>query len=147
MNISKWDNRFITLAQEISTWSKDPSRKIGAVIVDQNNHIVGTGYNGFPKGINDFHTRLENKEYKRTITLHAEENAILNARCNVENCTLYVYGLPCCVHCACLIIQSGIKTVYYKLSEKGESEAWKDNIKIAMELFKEANVSIYKIED
>ena len=53
MNSTKWDNRFLVLAKLIGSWSKDPSTKVGAVIVDQDNKIVSVGYNGFPKNISD----------------------------------------------------------------------------------------------
>ena len=142
----KWDIRFINLAKEISSWSKDPSRQIGAVIVNQNKHVVGMGYNGFPSGIADKEKRLKNKELKRAISLHAEESAILNAKCDLDNCKIYVYGLPCCSHCASMIIQSGIKEVYYQLSEKGESEHWKQNTDLAKSLFKEAKVKVKELK-
>jgi len=141
----KWDTRFINLAKEISLWSKDPTRKIGAIIVNTDKHIVGTGYNGFPVGIKDTQKRLNDKEFKRAISLHAEESAILNAKCNVENCKIYIYGLCCCTHCAALIIQSGIKEVYYKLSERGESEHWLANTKLARKMLKEAKIKVYEL--
>ena len=72
----KWNERFINLAKEISLWSKDPTRKIGAIIVNKDKHIVGTGYNGFPMGIKDTKKRLNDKEIKRAISLHAEESAL-----------------------------------------------------------------------
>lgn len=142
----KWNERFINLAKEISSWSKDPTRQIGAVIVNNDKHIVGTGYNGFPMNIKDDKKRLNNKEIKRAISLHAEESAILNAKCNVEGCAIYVYGLCCCAHCAALIIQSGIKEVYYKLSDRGESEHWKTNCILAKQILKEAGVKLHEIK-
>lgn len=142
----KWQKRFMELAIHISSWSKDPTRRIGAVIVNKNKHVVSMGYNGLPAGIKD-NKRLLNKEFKRAVSLHAEEGAILNAKCDLQGCSLFVYGLCCCSHCAALIIQSGIKEVYYKLSDRGESEHWKENIKLAKSLLKEAGVKLYKIGD
>lgn len=143
---NKWDLRFINLAKEISTWSKDPSRKIGAVIVNQDRHVIGMGYNGFPNKIVDKKARLDDKDLKRAIALHAEESAILNAKCDLSNCKIYVYGLSCCSHCASMIIQSGITEVYYQLSEKGESEHWKQNTDLAKKLFKEAKVKLKELK-
>lgn len=142
----KWINRFISLAETVSTWSKDPSKKIGVVITNQENKIISTGYNGFPKGINDSLERLNDKEFKRAITLHAEENAILCAKQDLTNCIMYIYGLPPCAHCAAMIIQSGIKIIYYRIPKKYEvSDHWKDNINIAETILKEANISLISI--
>jgi len=94
---NKWDQRFISLAREISTWSKDPSTKIGAVIVNDDRRILATGYNGFPKGIEDTAERYENKEVKYETVIHAEMNAIYNATYNgisLRDSTIYVWGLP-----------------------------------------------------
>ena len=53
MNSTNWDNRFLDMAKLVSTWSKDPSTRVGAVIVDPSNRLVSVGYNGFPKGVTD----------------------------------------------------------------------------------------------
>lgn len=137
----KWSVRFMNMAKSVSTWSKDPSKKIGVVIINQENKIISTGYNGFPKNIADTEARLNNKEFKRAITLHAEENAILCAKQDLTNCIMYIYGLPPCAHCAAMIIQSGIKAVYYTVPEEYQiSEHWKDNLNIAQSILKEAGV-------
>lgn len=143
-----WDKRFIDLAEHIANWSKDPSRKIGAIIVDKDNRIISTGYNGFAKGIEDTQERLENKDIKRSLMIHAEENAILHARQNLSDCKIYIYGYCCCVHCASLLIQTGIKEVIYKNSNKDNivSEFWKENLKLATNLLKEANITIREIK-
>ena len=60
----KWKKRFIQLSKEISTWSKDPSTKVGALIISEDRNIVSTGYNGFPRGIEDTEERLNNRELK-----------------------------------------------------------------------------------
>ena len=111
---SKWDTRFMRLAREVSTWSKDPSSKIGAVIVNDRRRILATGYNGFPEGIDDNEERLNNREEKYPRIIHAEMNALLNALKNgvsVEGATLYVYGLPVCPDCTKSIIQAGIRRI------------------------------------
>lgn len=111
---SKWDKRFMRLAREISAWSKDPSSQIGAVIVNDDRHILATGYNGFPKGIADTEERLNNREEKYPRIVHAETNALMNALysgVSVRGATIYVYGLPVCPECTKLIIQAGIKRV------------------------------------
>ena len=144
MHIS-WDEYFMGIALLSAKRSKDPSTQVGACIINKDKRIIAIGYNGFPKGIKDTKKRLNDKELKRAISLHAEESAILNAKCNVEDCKIYIYGLCCCSHCAALIIQSGIKEVYYKLSEKGESEHWLANTELARKMLKEAKIKVYKL--
>ena len=129
------------MAKLISTWSKDPSTQVGAVIVDKNRRIISTGYNGFAVGVLDTKERLENRELKYPLTLHAEENALSFARQDLKDCVLYVYGLPPCAHCASLIIQSGIKQVYtYELDE--ENPRWNDSIALTKQIFREAEVDL-----
>ena len=108
--MADWHKRFLTLAEHIAGWSKDPSTKVGAVIVDQQRRIVSTGYNGFPQGVVD-NPQLP-RERKLMRTLHAEANAILFAKRDLSGCTIYVTHHPC-AHCAAMIIQAGIKRVVY----------------------------------
>lgn len=128
------------MAELVATWSKDPSSKIGAVIVDCNNRVISTGYNGFPVGIKDSDERLSLRELKYKMVLHAEENAILFAKQNLSGCSLYVTMMPPCSHCAALIIQSGIKNVYVPLSDI--PERWKDSVKLTKLMFEEAGVNL-----
>ena len=60
----KWHKRYLNLAKEVSTWSKDPSRKIGAVAVGSKGQILSQGYNGFPRGIEDDGWRLNDRPTK-----------------------------------------------------------------------------------
>ena len=144
VNKMKWHKRFLKLAEHISTWSKDPSSKIGAVIVDKNRRIVSTGYNGFAVGVDDTTERLENRDIKYKIVLHGEENAILFAKQNLEGCSLYVSGLPPCAHCASLIIQSGIKNVY--AWDREIPDRWKESVYLTKKIFEEAGVSLTFIQ-
>lgn len=141
--VLQWITHFSDMAKLISTMSKDPSKKIGVVIVDEHNRVVSTGFNGFPRGVEDSQERLENKDYKRAITLHAEENAILYAKQDLTGCDMYIYGLPPCAHCAAMIIQSGIKNVWYRIPDEYEiSEHWKENLEIAESILTEAGVNL-----
>ena len=79
---TKWPIRFMNMAKMVSTWSKDPSSKIGAVAVNDERNILATGYNGFPKGIADTEERLNNKDEKYPRIVHAEMNALMNALYN-----------------------------------------------------------------
>jgi dCMP deaminase len=135
-----WNRRFLELASFISNWSKDPSTKVGAVIVDCNRRIISTGYNGFPIGVSDDQERLENRDFKYKAILHAEENAIMFAKKDLSRCSLYVSSLPPCSHCASLIIQSGIKNVY--TWEQEIPERWQESINITKTMFEESGVSL-----
>lgn len=106
-----WDTRFAQLAKLVSLWSKDPSTKVGAVIVRPDKTIASVGFNGFPKGVPDDISWYENRDIKYNVVKHAEENAILFSRELLDGYTLYVYPLPPCSSCAGDIIQRGIKRV------------------------------------
>ena len=139
-NRFEWHNRFLDLAEVVATWSKDPSSKVGAVIVDANRRVVSTGYNGFARGVRDLRERYENRDVKYKIVLHAEENAIMFAKRNLDGCTLYVTNMPPCAHCASLIIQSGIKRVV--AIKREVPDRWKESVELTKQLFDEAGVEL-----
>lgn len=99
-----WDNRLLQIAYEIAKWSKDDSHKVGAVVASKDNRIVSTGYNGPPRGV-------EYVDLEKRVVVHAEVNAILNARCDIRNHTLYVSTFFPCVNCATIIVQAGIDRI------------------------------------
>lgn len=144
-----WDQRFMNMAQLISLWSKDPSSKIGAVIVNDERRILATGYNGFPRGIEDTEERLNNRDEKYPRIVHAEMNALMNALYNgvgVKDGTLYVFGLPICPDCTKSVIQAGIKRVVipYPIEVPGKwKQVWEDRSK---PMFKEAGIIIDYID-
>lgn len=140
---TNWDCRFIELAIHIGKWSKDPSQGVGAVIVDDNRRVLSIGFNGFPRGVKDSDVRLNDKETKLQLVVHAETNAILFADRDLRGSTLYV-SLPPCSKCAGLIIQSGIKRVVYFDSED-VSDRWKHSFDLSMTMFKEAGVKVKSI--
>lgn len=110
-----WDLRFLELAALVASWSKDPSTKLGAVVVGEHNIVHGLGYNGFPRGVRDLDERFENRDLKLRLVVHAEVNAILNATRSVRGCRLYVYPtlmMPnICPECAKVAAQAGITEV------------------------------------
>jgi dCMP deaminase len=137
----KWDKRYLSLAREISTWSKDPSSKIGAVAVGSQGQVLAQGYNGFPRGIKDSLTRLTNRETKLKYVVHAEENVIYNATFNgvsLNGSTIYVTGLPTCSDCAKGVIQVGIKRVV--MPKQTIPDQWQDSWNLTQQMFKEAGV-------
>ena len=138
MNIEKWDQRFLDIAHTCAQWSKEPRKKVGAVIVDADRAIVSMGYNGFPRGVHDTNARLQNRELKNKIAVHAEINAILQARRSVRNCTLYVTPLYPCSNCAGAIINAGIIKVVAICGQ--DSQNWTESMELAQIMFKEAGV-------
>ena len=145
-----WGDKYIHLAKEISTWSKDPSTQVGAVVIGEHGQLLSQGYNGFPRGIKDSDERLNNRERKYELVVHAEMNAIYNASLNgvsLKGSTLYVYGLPICNECAKGIIQVGIQKVVAMRPEK-YNIAWDKSNKNAEALFREADVMyLIDVED
>lgn len=148
----KWDYRFLKLAQEVASWSKDPSTQVGAVVVDANRHIVGTGYNGFPVGVKDLPERYENRELKYKLVVHAEVNACIQAGRDARGATLYVwpaFGIPpVCNECCKVIIQSGIARVVGLNPDPNDERAkrWVDSLEISKMMLKEAGVTFYGID-
>lgn len=141
--MDKWDYRFMRVAREISTWSKDPSKQIGAVAVNADRRILATGYNGFPKGIEDIPERYEDRSIKYDLVVHAEMNCIYNATFNgisLKDATLYVFGLPVCHDCAKGIIQVGINKIVMSMDDIPQK--WLDSFEKSRRMFDEANVDV-----
>ena len=138
---NNWDKRFLDLAEHISEWSKDPSKKIGAVAVGAQRQILAQGYNGFPRGIDDTTDRYDNREEKYKLVVHAEMNVIYNASYNgvsLNGSTLYVHGLPVCSDCAKGIIQVGVKNVIMRKAKA--PDVWLESWKTTETMFKESGV-------
>lgn len=128
-NASKWDKRFLELATIVGSWSKDPSKKIGAVAVGSKGQILAQGYNGFPRKILDLQNRYDDRETKYKFVVHAEMNVIYNASysgVSLDDSTIYVSGLPVCSECAKGLIQVGVTRVvmcYNDIPSKWQ-ESW-----------------------
>jgi dCMP deaminase len=137
-NNTKWDTRFLDLAKLVSTWSKDPSTKVGAVIANDENTIISMGYNGFPIGIKD-DERLKDRDTKYKMIIHAECNALLFSKVSLVGYKIYTYPFMPCPKCASLIIQSGITSV---ISYNNMPERWEKDFVLSKELFKEAGVDL-----
>lgn len=136
--MNKWDERFLRLAEQVSSWSKDPSTQTGAVIVDKSIRVVSLGFNGFPTGISD-DDRLNNRDEKYPIIIHAEINAQLFANRNLEGCTIYTYPFQPCARCASVLIQAGINRV---VSPEYIPERWEGDCKRAASLLLEGGAEL-----
>ena len=137
----KWDRRFIDLALHISEWSKDPSTKVGCIVVGEDREIRSTGFNGFPRGIEDSMERLEDRELKYPLICHAEENAIMHAArigISLKDCTAYVTWPPC-TRCARSLIQAGVTEVVYPDNIE-IPDRWVEDFERSSSMMKEAGV-------
>lgn len=141
----KWMHRFLELAYTVSSWSRDPSTKVGAVIATEDHRILSIGFNGFPRGVDDDPKRYENKQLKYKLVCHAERNALDNAHFDVTGATLYC-TLFTCNECAKSIIQRGIKTVITprpNIVEGDDKYNWKESL----EMYQEAGVFVKFIDN
>lgn len=143
-----WDEYFIGVAKLSGKRSKDPSTQVGACIVNDENRIVGIGYNGFPRGCEDDEYPWVNNgdglnlDTKYPYVVHAEVNAILNSTTRLKNARLYVTLFPC-HECAKMIIQAGITEVVY-VSDKYAHTA---SVMASKKMFNSAGVRLRQIPD
>jgi dCMP deaminase len=142
MNQDKWDQRYLELAALGAGWSKDPRAGVGAVVV-RNNRVVAIGFNGFPSEVLDREERLQDKETKLQMTVHAEINALIAAGKDSDGATIYVHGKPVCARCAGSIIQAGVRRVVAEHPEENKESSWHKLGRIALEMFAEAGVQFH----
>lgn len=140
----KWHKRFLDLADHVALWSKDPSTRVGAVVVRPDRTIASLGFNGFPRGVDDTPSRYDCREVKYKFIVHAEANAIVSAKGDLSGHYLYSSPLHPCNECAKLVIQSGITTV---VTRPPRDERWADSFKIASQMFNEAGVEVITFEN
>lgn len=142
--MADWTGRFTQLAEHVATWSKDRSRKVGCVIVGPNNEIRSTGYNGFPRGVDDDLDERHQRPAKYAWTEHAERNAIYNAArvgTPLEGCTLYGSLLYPCAACARAIIQVGIVKIFVA-RPNFEDPTYGEEFRISETMLRAASVKI-----
>ena len=142
METADWPTRFLALAEHIASWSKDPSTRVGCVIVDDERRILATGYNGFPRGVEDHPRRLADRPAKHLFTVHAEANAVAAAArsgVSLHGATAYVTH-PCCAQCAALLIQAGVRSVVTRDVEMRPE--WETSLEAAGLMLHEAGVGV-----
>ena len=146
----KWHYRFMEVATLVSSWSKDPSTKTGAIVVGPDREIRATVYNGLVRGVDDNKPERMERPTKYDFFEHAERNAIYNAcltGTQLKGCVIYVTHPPC-TDCARAIIQSGIKMVVTFEMEKRDditSPTWRDKLNYSQEMFKEAGIEYLEL--
>lgn len=128
-----WDECFMRIAHVISQRSKDPNTQAGSVIVNPNHIVVGLGYNGLPRGIDNDQVPWDKvgklSETKYAYVVHAEVNAVYNSNAKTEGCTVYATLFPC-NECAKTIVQNGIKEVVYESDKYHDDDIWVASRKI-----------------
>jgi dCMP deaminase len=140
--VDKWDLDFLRLAKFWANLkSKDPSSKVGAVIADGRS-IVSLGFNGLPQCVQDTEERLNNREIKYKMVVHAEVNAILFAKAGCRDCSLYTYPFMPCSSCAGIVINSGITRV---VTLKNDNPRWIESFGLTRQMFGEANVDLIEV--
>lgn len=147
----RWDRHFLGMALYHSRLSKDPSTRVGSVIIGPDREILSGGFNGFPRGIADTQERLQDRDTKLKLVVHAEMNALLAAArtgMRLKGCTLYlactddsgmIWGGPPCTRCTVEIIQVGISEVVSHPIKTTPSR-WHADLETAMQLLKEAGI-------
>jgi dCMP deaminase len=137
----KWDRAWLKKAEEFASFSKDPSTKVGAVIVGKENDLVSVGYNGFARKVKDLPERYTNRDIKYKMVVHAEVNAILFAdRHRLTGSTLYTWPFICCSNCAAIVIQTGIKRCVAPIISEELKQRWAESIGLATIQFDEAGI-------
>ena len=138
------DQRFVDLARHIAGWSKDPTTKVGAVLVGTDRRDIAIGYNGFPPGIADTDERLGDHDTKLALTQHAERNVLDNASFDATGATLYTTFFVCS-ECAKSVVSRGIRKVI--CPPPAEHEPWATDAQWTRQLFQEAGIILYEIVD
>jgi len=132
-NYISWDECFMRIAHVIAERSKDPNTQAGSVLVNNKNVVVGLGYNGWPRGIENDKLPWDRKgklyDTKYAYVVHAEENAIYNANAQTQGGTLYCTLFPC-NECAKTIVQCGITHVVYESDAYHDEDIWKASRRI-----------------
>ncbi|MDD9945916.1 MAG: dCMP deaminase family protein [Myxococcales bacterium] len=144
--MDKWDRRFVELAAHIATWSKDPSTQVGCVVVGPDREIRSTGFNGFPRGIEDSEARLTDRDQKYPLICHAEENAIMHAArvgVSLKSCVAYVTWPPC-TRCARSLIQAGVREVCFPAGLE-IPERWLEDFDLSTHMLAESGVLVRQV--
>jgi dCMP deaminase len=149
-NVPNWDRYFVEMAKLVSTKSKDPSTKVGAVIVSSTNEVLSTGFNGFCRGIDEHAPGRWERPDKYSWVAHAEANAIYNAARNgirVAGARMYLNWAPTpCIECTKAIIQAGIIGVLGPdIPFAGKGKQWEEHFKLTKIMLREAGVDTFYV--
>ena len=141
--LDKWDRRFLDIARQVAAWSKDRSTQVGSVIVRADRSIAATGFNGFPRGVDDDKDYRHQRPDKYLWTEHAERNAIFQAAkhgVDLNGATIYLQWFPC-AECARAIVQVGITRLVGTLPDYCNPQ-WGDSFIVSRQILGEGGVHI-----
>lgn len=141
-----WTEYFLNIAEQVKLKSKDNSTQIGAVIVGEDNEVLSTGYNSFPRGMDDTVSERQDRPEKYFFMIHAEANAIVNAArtgVSVKNSKMYLTCAIPCAECAKLIINSGVKEIFCKNTQDDvKGDIWIESKKKTIIMFEECRIKV-----
>ena len=147
----KWDQRMMELARLVATWSKDPSTKTGAVVATTETHqVLGLGYNGFPRGVQDREERYADRLVKYRMIVHCEANALMAASAHgylmVAGSSLYTTKHPCS-ECTKLLIQAAVgEVICPRRDPTNESDTrWLEDAQWSMQMLSEAGIGVREL--
>ena len=141
-----WAEYFRKIAHTVKLKSKDKTTQIGAVVVGSNNEIRSTGYNSFPRGIDDYYESRQERPEKYFWMEHAERNAIINAArigVSTDRCTLFLTCDIPCVDCTRAIINSGIKIIFCERDQGAKGEHWDGHRERSIQMMQEAKLTLW----
>lgn len=150
-----WPEYYFDMIQSVKKKSKDKHTKFGCIITGPGNEIRTTGFNSFPRKLNDYVPERYERPEKYFWMVHAERNAIFNAArmgTPLDGCIAYINGLPC-GDCAQGLIQVGIQEVIYDAKFWQEfvdsrnknsigQRSWLDDIEKAITMLLECGVRV-----
>jgi dCMP deaminase len=140
--IPKWDKFFLGLAEYVSRASKDPSTKVGAVLVSPDRTDIILGYNGFARKMKDDKRLYSDRKKKYPRIIHGEMNAVMLARRSVAGYTLYTYPFISCDRCAVHMIQAGIVRAVALAPTQEQQARWGEAFTLTRQFFAEAGVKL-----
>ena len=140
-----WDRFFYGMAELSASMSKDPDRKVGAVLVTPDRRQVSPGYNGFPPGIEDLPSLLADRDFKLANMVHAEDNCLRQSPFSTQGCTVYVTRFPC-LPCACKLRDAGVRRVVAPAPDLGHAR-WGKSWTVATAVLLSAGITITHMEE
>ena len=135
------------VAKAMAAMSKDPSRQVGAVAVNDDGIILSVGFNGFPRGVDDDPARYADKTAKYALISHAEQNLVAQAAYaghSLKGATVVLSGLYPCSSCAKSLIQAGVRRIITPPPEVDTK--WAYEAGWASLMFEEAGVEVVHTE-
>lgn len=142
--MDKWDLRFLGMADYVSSFSKDPSTKVGSILV-RDNIVLGMGFNGFPRGMEDKPEYYENREEKYSRIVHGEINALIFSNEKPLFSTLYNWPFLPCDRCAIQLIQAGVTKFVAPEPTADQASRWESMFVKTRQYAKECGVIVMEI--